>query len=134
MDIFHLTSEVEASDKTPIQCVLEVDAERNRLEEEASELAHNDSEAASERLMGIYERLEELESSTAEMRAGEILHGLGFTKEMQEMKARDFSGGWRMRIALAKCLFVGPSLLLLDEPTNHLDLEACVWLEDALTK
>jgi ATP-binding cassette subfamily F protein 2 len=68
----------------------------------------------------------------AEVRAASILHGLGFNKEMQNKKTRDFSGGWRMRIALARALFVEPTFLILDEPTNHLDLEACVWLEDTL--
>lgn len=61
----------------------------------------------------------------AEVRAASMLHGLGFTKEMQNKKTRDFSGGWRMRIALARALFVEPTFLILDEPTNHLDLEAC---------
>ena len=84
--------------------------------------------------MDIYERLEEMESDKAEVNAARILHGLGFTKEMQQTKTRDFSGGWRMRIALSRVLFVKPHLLLLDEPTNHLDLEACVWLEEELKK
>lgn len=75
-----------------------------------------------------------MDSNTAEKRAAEILHGLGFNKKMQAKMTRDFSGGWRMRIALARALFMNPTILLLDEPTNHLDLEACVWLEEILKK
>lgn len=87
-----------------------------------------------EQLMDVYERLDEISADTAEARAANILHGLGFTREMQSKKTKDFSGGWRMRIALARALYVKPHLLLLDEPTNHLDLDACVWLEEELRK
>jgi ATP-binding cassette, subfamily F, member 2 len=79
-------------------------------------------------------RLDELGTDQTEARAAQILHGLGFNAEMQNRKTREFSGGWRMRIALARALFVKPTMMLLDEPTNHLDLEACVWLEAYLAK
>lgn len=135
MTIFHLDREAAATDLTSLQYVLEdVDKERVRLEKEAEELVQTEEGAQSERLEDIYSCLDELEVDIAAKRAGEILHGLGFTKEMQNKKTKDFSGGWRMRIALAKALFVLPTILLLDEPTNHLDLEACVWLEEYLKK
>nr|CAD7398291.1 unnamed protein product [Timema cristinae] len=132
IDIFHLTREMPASDKSALKCVMEVDEERTRLERLAEILVACEDEESQEQLMDIYERLDDISADTAEMRAAWILHGLGFTKEMQNQKTKDFSGGWRMRIALARALYVTPHLLLLDEPTNHLDLDACVWLEEEL--
>ncbi|KAI5592915.1 hypothetical protein BDE02_04G183700 [Populus trichocarpa] len=133
MDIYHLTTEIEAADMSSLEAVISCDEERLKLEKEAEVLAAED-DGGGEALDRIYERLEAMDASTAEKRAAEILYGLGFNKKMQEKKTRDFSGGWRMRIALARALFMNPTILLLDEPTNHLDLEACVWLEETLKK
>jgi len=133
ISIYHLDKEVAASDKTAMESVIEdLESERLHLEKEAEVLGASEEGAQSERLLDIFATLDLLDVDTAQKRAGEILHGLGFTKEMQSKKTKDFSGGWRMRIALAKALFVTPTMLLLDEPTNHLDLEACVWLEEYL--
>ena len=98
----------------------------------ADTLATNADDESQEQLMDIYDRLEEIGADTAEAKAASILTGLGFDFKMQNKACKDFSGGWRMRIALARALFVMPHLLLLDEPTNHLDLDACVWLEEYL--
>merc|ERR1719411_885096 len=103
-----------------------------RLEKLADELATLEDEESQDYLMEVYERLDEIGAETAEAKASHLLKGLGFDAAMQNKKCKDYSGGWRMRIALARALFIKPHLLLLDEPTNHLDLEACVWLEEEL--
>eukprot|EP01004_Peranema_trichophorum_P001298 NODE_1153_length_2096_cov_63.326913_g973_i0.p1 GENE.NODE_1153_length_2096_cov_63.326913_g973_i0~~NODE_1153_length_2096_cov_63.326913_g973_i0.p1 ORF type:complete len:580 (-),score=120.40 NODE_1153_length_2096_cov_63.326913_g973_i0:297-2036(-) len=130
---FFVDKEVQASDMSALEAVVSVDKEKELLEEESERLQSiADDPAVEERLTWIFERLDELEADTAEARAGRILNGLGFTKAMQQKKTKDYSGGWRMRIALAQGLFINPKLLLLDEPSNHLDIEAVVWLEEYL--
>ena len=141
IDLFFLDQEYPATDTPALDAVFEVDDERKALEAEAEKI--NDSladcdeeeqEQLNQRLQALYERLDELDAATAEARASAILHGLGFTPKMQKMPTKSFSGGWRMRVALARALFLQPTCLVLDEPTNHLDMEAVFWLEDYLAQ
>jgi ATP-binding cassette subfamily F protein 2 len=134
IDIYHLVAEVPVSDLTPMEIVSACDDERVELETESDRLIDAGEGIDDGRLDEIYERLEQLDVNLVEKRAGEILNGLGFTPETMKKAARDFSGGWRMRIALARCLFLSPQILLLDEPTNHLDMESCLWLEERLSR
>ena len=103
---------------------------RAGLAEEADEQLTQDEVV--EKLAEAYDKLAALDSSKAESRGRKILHGLGFTPKMQAAPTKSFSGGWRMRISLARALFIQPTLLLLDEPTNHLDLRAVLWLDEYL--
>merc|ERR1719175_342323 len=119
VDIYYLDREVPASEKTAIQAVMEADEERIKLEKLAEELATIEDNEAQEYLMQVYERLDDLGADSAEARASHLLSGLQFTAAMQNKKCKDFSGGWRMRVSLARALFIRPHLLLLDEPTNN---------------
>lgn len=114
-----------------IDCVLQADTQRTAL---LAELETAESENDGVKIGEIHERLNMIGANSAEARAGAILYGLGFSAEQQTQPLSSFSGGWRMRVALAGALFVPSDILLLDEPTNHLDLEASLWLENFLEK
>ena len=134
VDMFHLHEEAPANDLTGVEAVVaHLVEEANRLEEMSNQIMEEHG-AEDDRLEALFERIDELDPAGAEPRARKILSGLGFRDDLVPMdrQTKHMSGGWRMRVSLAKALFAAPTLLLLDEPTNHLDLEACVWLEDHL--
>ena len=122
----YLAQEAPAGDVTPIEHVLAADTERAALMLEADD--HSDLV----RLGEVHERLLQIDAWTAPSRASRILVGLGFDEAMQNRPLDSYSGGWKMRVALAALLFSQPDVLLLDEPSNHLDLEATLWLENFL--
>jgi ATP-binding cassette subfamily F protein 2 len=139
IDLYYVKEEIEASEITALAAVMSVEKEREKLEKEAELLNEkildeDGNDDLHDRIAQVYERLDQMDAATAETRASTILSGLGFTPAKQQAPTSSFSGGWRMRIALARALFIQPTLLLLDEPTNHLDMEAVVWLEDYLSK
>ena len=125
--IGYIAQEAPAGDSTPFDTVLAADTERAALmiESEQGGLDHD-------RMAEVHERLIAIDAYTAPARASRILVGLGFDEDMQGRPLDSFSGGWKMRVALASLLFSQPDLLLLDEPSNHLDLEATLWLENFL--
>ncbi len=123
----YIAQEAPAGAETPLDTVLAADTERAALLLEAETADEPD------RIGEIHERLNMIEAHSAPARAAKILIGLGFDEKAQQQPMDSFSGGWRMRVALAALLFSQPELLLLDEPSNHLDLEATLWLENFLT-
>ncbi|MDO6413768.1 ABC-F family ATP-binding cassette domain-containing protein [Sphingomonas sp. BIUV-7] len=124
--IGYIAQEAPHGASTPIETVLAADTERATL------LVESETCEDPDRLGDVYERLIAIDAYTAPARAAGILVGLGFDEEAQSRPLDSFSGGWKMRVALAALLFSNPDLLLLDEPSNHLDLEATLWLESFL--
>jgi len=122
-----VAQEAPSGDASLLDTVLTGDPERLALLTEAET-------AEPHRLAEIHERLRAIGAEAAPARAAAILAGLGFDEAAQQRPVREYSGGWRMRVALATALFAAPDLLLLDEPTNHLDLEATLWLEQWLSR
>ena len=123
-----VSQEVPGNEVSLIDTVLAADVER------ASLMAEAEHATDANRIADIQTRLADIDAWSAEARAAAILKGLGFTDDEQLMPCSAFSGGWRMRVALAAVLFSEPDLLLLDEPTNYLDLEGALWLENYLTR
>ncbi len=123
-----VAQEVPSSATSLLDTVLQADTERAAL------MAEAETATAPPRIADIQARLADIDAWSAEARASAILKGLGFDDAEQQMPCSAFSGGWRMRVALAGVLFAQPDLLLLDEPTNYLDLEGALWLESYLAK
>lgn len=126
--IGQVAQEAPGGSQSLLDFVLEADTERAAL------LAEAETAQDAERIADIHTRLADIDAYSAEARAGAILSGLGFDADAQKRPCSDFSGGWRMRVALAAVLFSEPDLLLLDEPTNYLDLEGTLWLQSYLRK
>nr|XP_043626001.1 ABC transporter F family member 4-like [Erigeron canadensis]XP_043626021.1 ABC transporter F family member 4-like [Erigeron canadensis]XP_043626027.1 ABC transporter F family member 4-like [Erigeron canadensis] len=144
IDVLLVEQEIVGDDRTALEAVVSANVELVELRQEVASLLEapeaesgnevEDGGDSGEKLAELYEKLQIMGSDAAEAQASKILAGLGFTKVMQTRATRSFSGGWRMRISLARALFIQPTLLLLDEPTNHLDLRAVLWLEEYLCR
>ncbi len=134
IDVLYCEQEVVADDRTALETVLVADVKRTELLKKCKDLEGQQEKGkdVTEALNEVYDELRAIGADQAEPKARRLLAGLGFDKEMQERPTNKFSGGWRMRVSLARALFIEPTLLMLDEPTNHLDLNAVIWLDNYL--
>jgi ATP-binding cassette, subfamily F, member 3 len=126
----HVEQDIAASPRPAIEFVLDGDAELRKIQAAIGDAERRDAAMA---LAELYSSLEAIDGYRAKARAAAIMHGLGFKTPDHERAVAEFSGGWRVRLAMARALCSRADLLLLDEPTNHLDLDAIVWLEEWLT-
>ena len=131
ISVLIVEQEVHGDDTLIIDSVLESDKVLTDLRKKEKKYTEDGNSTA---LAEVFNQLELMDADSAPSRAAEILAGLGFTPQDQKRTTKEFSGGWRMRVALARALFMKPDLLLLDEPTNMLDLAAIIWLEEYLQK
>ncbi len=127
----HMAQEIDALDRNAVEYVLDGDQQLRTIEQN---MAAAEAGNKHERLAELHEQLLLADGYTARSRAEQLLHGLGFSHQELGKNVRDFSGGWRMRLNLAKTLMCPSDIMLLDEPTNHLDLDAIVWLEGYLQR
>uniref|UniRef100_A0A182NPG5 ATP-binding cassette sub-family F member 1 n=1 Tax=Anopheles dirus TaxID=7168 RepID=A0A182NPG5_9DIPT len=135
IDVLLCEQEVVADETSAVETVLKADVKRTALLKECKQLeeaVETGKIELQDKLQEVYNELKAIGADSAEPRARRILAGLGFSREMQNRPTNAFSGGWRMRVSLARALFIEPTLLLLDEPTNHLDLNAVIWLDNYL--
>jgi len=134
IDVLYCEQEVGADERSALQTVVDADEVRKELLNKAADLEklQEKGKDVAEELNETYDELRAIGADQAEPKARRLLAGLGFDKEMQNRATNKFSGGWRMRVSLARALFIEPTLLMLDEPTNHLDLNAVIWLDNYL--
>ena len=138
IDILYCEQEVQCSEMSAVNTVLASDVKRSELLHQETllkeQLEDGGGDEVIAKLRVVSDELVAIGADAAEAKARRILNGLGFNPEMQNRATFKFSGGWRMRVSLARALFMEPTLLLLDEPTNHLDLNAVIWLDSYLQK